>query len=76
MEDSNREGTLSGERVSTTEEKKRLQTVQRNGRKGNLWMKVTKRGACLSRGGEGLTNNKEGKRKEELQSYRARKYFI
>ena len=37
MEDSNREGTLSGERVvdkrkSKMEEKKRLQTVHRNGR--------------------------------------------
>ena len=69
MEDSNREGTLSGERVSTTEEKKRLQTVQRNGRKRNLWMKVTKRGPCLSRGGEVfLTNNKEERGVAELQS--------
>ena len=37
MEDSNREGTLSGERVvdkrkSKMEEKKRLQIVERNGR--------------------------------------------
>ena len=31
MEDSNRKGTLSGERESTREEKKRLQIVHRNG---------------------------------------------